>query len=39
MVSNVAIVLAVFDEKKGHTSAGCNTAVADLIKFLVDKNM
>eukprot|EP01041_Mallomonas_annulata_P007153 gene7153-14567_t len=29
-VSNTAIIVGVFDESKGHTSAGCNTVVTDL---------
>jgi hypothetical protein len=39
MVTNSAIILAIFDEKAGHTSPGCNQAVAELVKFLKDKNM
>ena len=33
-VSNTAIVIATFDELKGHTSAGCNTNVTELVKYL-----
>jgi hypothetical protein len=28
------IILATFDEKKGHTSAGCSNSVGELAKYL-----
>lgn len=37
-VSNTAIVVGVFDETKGHTSAGCNTNVTELVKYLKAAN-
>jgi len=39
MVTHTAIILAIYEEKDGHTSAGCNGTVADLVKFLKSKNM
>ena len=39
MVSNQAIILAVFEEKEGHTSSGCNTVVSELVKYLKSKNL
>lgn len=39
LATNIAIVLALFEEKEGHTSAGCNVAVSELGKFLLSKNM
>ncbi len=39
MVTNIAIILAIFEEKSGHSAAGCNIVVADLVKFLKERNM
>ena len=33
------VVVATFDEKEGHTGAGCATAVADLVKYLQASGM
>lgn len=33
-VAGPVIVVATFDEKKGHTSPACNEAVAQLAKYL-----
>ena len=37
-VSNTAIVVGVFDENKGNNSAGCNTNVTELVKYLKSVN-
>lgn len=37
-VSHTAIVVGVFDENKNHTSAGCNTNVTELVKYLKAAN-
>jgi len=37
-VSNTAIVVGVFNELKGHNSAGCNTNVTELVKYLKSVN-
>lgn len=34
MHSGKAIIACVFDELQGHSSAGCNEAVCDLVKYL-----
>ena len=37
-VSNTAIVVATFNELQGHTSAGCNNNVTELVKYLKSVN-
>lgn len=37
-VSNTAIIIATFNELKGHTSSGCNTNVSELVKYLKSVN-
>ena len=37
-VTNTAIIIATFNELKGHTSAGCNTNVSELVKYLKSVN-
>ena len=36
--SNTAIVIGMFNELKQHTSAGCNTNVTELAKYLKSVN-
>ena len=33
-VSDTAIIVGVFDENAGHSSAGCTTVVTDLVMYL-----
>jgi hypothetical protein len=37
-VSNTAIIVGMFNELKGHTSAGCNANVTELAKYLKSQN-
>lgn len=39
MTTQLAVIIATFEEKEGHSSAACNGAVSDLVKFLKTKNM